>query len=66
MGKEEVVANLNGIIWLIGKLLYGSGMRVKESLRLRVKDLGLHASADYCSRYQREHGPVHAVTANVD
>jgi integrase len=34
-----VLANLSGVYWLIGKLLYGSGMRVMEALRLRVKDL---------------------------
>jgi integron integrase len=33
------LANLAGVYWLIGKLLYGSGMRVMECLRLRVKDL---------------------------
>ena len=34
-----VLANLSGAYWLIGKLLYGSGLRVTECLRLRVKDL---------------------------
>jgi len=34
-----VLANLNGVNWLIGKLQYGSGTRVMETLRLRVKDL---------------------------
>jgi integron integrase len=34
-----VLANLDGVHWLIGKLLYGSGTRVMETLRLRVKDL---------------------------
>jgi integron integrase len=34
-----VLANLEGVHWLIGKLLYGSGLRVTECLRLRVKDL---------------------------
>jgi integron integrase len=40
--SEEVAAareQLSGIMWLIGCLLYGSGLRLKESLRLRVKDL---------------------------
>jgi len=39
---EEVAAaleQLSGIMWLIACLLYGSGLRLKESLRLRVKDL---------------------------
>ena len=31
--------NLEGIHWLIAGLLYGSGLRLMECLRLRVKDL---------------------------
>ena len=34
-----VLANLDGVNWLIGKILYGGGLRVMECLRLRVKDL---------------------------
>jgi len=34
-----VLANLDGVNWLVAKVLYGSGMRVMECLRLRVKDL---------------------------
>jgi integron integrase len=34
-----VLALLDGLNWLIGKILYGSGLRVMECLRLRVKDL---------------------------
>jgi integron integrase len=34
-----VLANLDGVHWLIGGLLYGGGLRVTEALRLRVKDL---------------------------
>jgi integron integrase len=34
-----VLANLDGVHWIIGKLLYGSGLRVMECLRLRTKDL---------------------------
>lgn len=40
--KEEVKLLLNGLKgtnWLIGNLLYGSGLRLIETLRLRVKDL---------------------------
>ncbi|PKO53544.1 MAG: integron integrase [Betaproteobacteria bacterium HGW-Betaproteobacteria-20] len=42
--KEEVQAMLNrldGTMWLIASLLYGSGLRVMECLRLRVKDVDL-------------------------
>ena len=40
--REEVTAvlsHLNGVNWLMANLLYGAGLRLKECLRLRVKDL---------------------------
>jgi integron integrase len=40
--REEVRAvlgQLDGIYWLIASLLYGSGLRLMEALRLRVKDV---------------------------
>jgi len=36
---EQVLGQLQGTRWLIASLLYGSGLRVLECLRLRVKDL---------------------------
>ncbi len=36
---RAVLAQLDGIYNLIGNLLYGSGMRLMECLRLRVQDL---------------------------
>lgn len=36
---DRVLAQLTGHHWLIGSLLYGSGLRLMECLRLRVKDL---------------------------
>lgn len=42
--KDEVNAvltRLDGTMWLIVSLLYGSGLRVMESLRLRIKDIDL-------------------------
>jgi integron integrase len=36
---QQVIAHLDGVHWLIGALLYGSGLRLLEGLRLRVKDL---------------------------
>ena len=35
----RVLARLSGVYWLVGCLQYGSGLRLMESLRLRVKDL---------------------------
>jgi integron integrase len=40
--KEEAKAILNhlrGDLWVMGNLLYGSGMRLMEAVRLRVKDV---------------------------
>jgi integron integrase len=39
---RRVLAHLRGDYWLIAGLLYGSGLRLMESLRLRVKDLDLY------------------------
>jgi integron integrase len=35
----EVLRNFHGVHALIGRLLYGTGMRVMEGMRLRVKDV---------------------------
>jgi len=39
---RKVVAHLCGVHWLIGGLLYGSGLRLLEALRLRVKDVDFY------------------------
>lgn len=36
---QRVLAYLRGEQWLVANLLYGAGLRLKEALRLRVKDL---------------------------
>jgi len=36
---KAVLCHLTGIQWLIACLLYGTGMRLTEALRLRVKDI---------------------------
>jgi integron integrase len=36
-----VLAHLEGIVWLVASLLYGSGLRILEALRVRVKDIDL-------------------------
>ena len=38
---RAVLGHLQGVHWLIAGLLYGSGLRVLEALRLRVKDVDL-------------------------
>lgn len=43
--REEaraVLSHLRGEAWLMASLLYGSGLRLMECVRLRVKDLDLH------------------------
>jgi integron integrase len=38
---RSLLAALQGTPWLVANLLYGSGLRLTEALRLRVKDLAL-------------------------
>ncbi len=48
--REEVVrllSQLRGAHWLMAGLLYGSGLRLMECLRLRVKDLDFRRRAIY-------------------
>jgi len=39
---RAILGNLRGRYWLIASLLYGSGLRLMECLRLRVKDIDFH------------------------
>ncbi len=42
LGRDEVVnllGQMSGVTWLVASLLYGSGLRLLEGLRLRVKDI---------------------------
>lgn len=38
---RAVLGELSGVHWLVATLLYGSGLRLMEALRLRVKDVDL-------------------------
>jgi len=38
---RSVLALLHGQVWMVASLLYGSGLRLLEALRLRVKDIDL-------------------------
>ncbi|MGA7824815.1 MAG: integron integrase [Steroidobacteraceae bacterium] len=38
---QTLLVELRGTAWLVASLLYGSGLRLSEGLRLRVKDLAL-------------------------
>jgi hypothetical protein len=44
LSRQEVralLAQLQGTPWLVASLLYGSGLRLMEAMRLRVKDLAI-------------------------
>ncbi len=48
--RDEIVAlldRLEGVAWLVTALLYGSGLRLMEGLRLRVKDIDFDRLAIY-------------------
>lgn len=52
LSRDEVVrllAAMDGRVWLIASLLYGTGMRLMEGLRLRVKDVDF-ARNEICIR----------------
>ena len=36
---QKILSHLQGTNWLVASLLYGTGMRILEALRLRVKDI---------------------------
>jgi integron integrase len=44
---QRVLSYMSGIHLLMARLLYGSGMRLMECIRLRVKDLDLERSSIY-------------------
>ncbi len=41
MDTQKVIMNLSGSYWIMGLILYGSGLRVSELLSLRIKDVDL-------------------------
>jgi len=50
---KRVLSELNGFHWLACCLMYGSGLRLMECVRLRVKDLDLfRSSGGHCARWK--------------
>jgi len=47
---QAVLAHLDGSLWLMASLLYGSGLRLMECLRLRIKDVDFELNQIYCPR----------------
>lgn len=39
---KSLLAQLDGTLWLMASLIYGTGMRLMECVRLRVKDVDFH------------------------
>jgi integrase len=42
LSREEVsrvLERLPGVMWIVGMLMYGAGLRLEECLELRVKDV---------------------------
>jgi integron integrase len=44
---KRVMANMNGVHLLMGQLLYGSGLRLMECIRLRIQDLDFERNKIY-------------------
>ena len=66
LAREEtarVIARLSGVHQLIVKLLYGSGLRITECLRLRVQDAYLEMKA--IARVVRQTGIGKRVSAHT-
>jgi integrase len=38
---QTLLATVDGVSWIMAMVLYGSGLRLMECLRLRVKDIDL-------------------------
>ena len=47
---QAVLSRMDGTMWLIASLLYGSGLRIMEVLRLRVKDVDFAQREILCAR----------------
>ena len=53
----RVLGRLDGTHRLIGRLLYGTGLRIMEGVRLRVKDVDFERARDHGARRQGRQGP---------
>ena len=53
---KAILSRLDGTKWLMASLLYGSGLRLMECLRLRVKDIDWSGNQRDRPRRQRQQG----------
>ena len=56
---HRILAGLDGELWLVCSLLYGTGMRLMEVLRLRVKDVDFVRQEILITRWQGHEGSRH-------
>jgi hypothetical protein len=61
MAAAAVLDQMSGTTQLMARLLYGSGLRLMERLRLRVQDLDC-GNPNYCARGQGRKSPRHGFT----
>ena len=47
---KSIISNLTGTHWLIASILYGSGLRINEALKLRIKDVDLSNNTVFVHR----------------
>ena len=64
-GVAALLDHLRGTAWLVASLLYGSGLRLMEAMRLRVQDvdLGKGEITVRCGKGQRDRRTVLPVAA---
>ncbi|GAA4899532.1 integron integrase [Ferrimonas pelagia] len=51
---NQIMAHLSGEYWLITALLYGSGLRIREALRLRLKDIDIESRSLFIFRSKHQ------------
>lgn len=63
---RDLLMQLNGPMWLIASLLYGTGMRLLEALRLRVKDVEFERREIIIREGKGEQRPDHCLARKPD
>jgi integrase len=64
--SRAVIAEMKGARRLIAGLLYGSGLRIMEAVRLRIKDLDFQREEDHCQRCQGRKAESHDAAASAE
>ena len=61
---SQVLDRIQGVHWLIACLLYGSGLRLMEAVRLRVQDLDFNQCAIYVRNGKRDTGHCYSTRSD--